>query len=1318
MWFGTYDGLNRYDGYEFKVFRNKLNDTNSLLHNYIYAINEDHENNLWIATGKGISIYNNLTSKFLPSYYISGDNGKKIEKISSSTNTIKTDAKGNVFIGTNGGGLIIRHKNNPVAIQLLFKKGINETADYNVQAIAIDKKQRVWLFILDVGLCMYDRGQIRLVNNNLKAAQCLEIDDRENIWIGTNNGLYKYNILSNSLIQSYNEQTGKLTSNNIASLCFDKQRNLWIGTEGGGINILNTANGQLDYILPGESKNTLTSESVFAIFEDKESRKWMGTLKGGINIIDPQKSIFKTIAHDPLNRNSLIYNFASSFYEDNDKNLWIGTDGGGLSIWNRQLNSFKNFSHEGGNPRSLSNNLVSCIRNDHQNNVWIATFGGGINRFNKATHSFERFRCVNDATGYENKNAWLIYEDRDKNLWVTTFGRGKLYRYNPVLNRFEAFDQQLNDLIALTEDRSGTLWAGNSYQLVKIDKQNKKHRYYLIDKPVRSIYEDKKGNFWIGAEGGGLILFNRQQGKITARYSDANGLCNNAVLNILEDSKGHLWLSTFNGLSEFDPVKKAFRNFYQADGLQSNQFLYNAALRLQSGELVFGGIKGFNIFHPDSIRTRNTLPVVLLTGLRVNNVPVTSNDPYITKISGDQIRALRIPYDKAVLSLDFAALEYSAPSKIRYAYFLEGWDKGWNYTGRVRTANYTNLREGNYLLRIKSTNVAGAWGNNEINLKITVLPPWYRSWWAYLLYFSIIGSLVYLYLRYRTQQTRLEYEVKLAHLTIEKEKELNEKKLSFFTDISHEFRTPLTLIINPLKDLLYSKEKKVDNGDLNIVYRNARRLLSLVDQLLLFRKAGTEEDKLKIVKLNFYNVCKEVYLSFVNQAKSKKMDYSFVGENEMLEIYGDREKIEIILYNLLSNALKFTPEGGKVALSINETADEVAVIVSDNGPGIPPEVGSRLFERFYQVPDTRSPAKPGFGIGLYLVKHFVEKHKGKILYESQPGQGTAFKLMLQKGKEHFNRETIFEDVPEKSGFLETLPADEPVAEVEKVNIDELVSSRKSMLVVEDNIEVRHYVTSIFTENFDIYEAQSGEEGLKLAQQYLPDIIISDVMMQNGTGIELCSLIKETPELSHIPVILLTGISSAEIKLKGVECGADDYITKPFEKELLVARVDSILKSRTHLQKYFYNEITLKKHDLKISSEYKEFLERCIAIVENHLDDNDFNIKKLALEIGMSHSNLYRRVKSISGQSISGFIRFIRLRKAAELMIKTNCNVNEAAYQVGISDIKYFRRQFNRLFGMNPSEYIKKFRSAFNKNYTLNEKIKIRESHSSTPQSKL
>jgi signal transduction histidine kinase/ligand-binding sensor domain-containing protein/DNA-binding response OmpR family regulator len=1306
MWFGTYDGLNRFDGYNFQVFRKKLNDSASLINNRIVTICEDQRNNIWIGTKKGISLYNSRTSGFSPVYFMDAQQHRL--PLLAPINDIQADQAGNVFIGTAGRGLMIFLPGASAAVPVpcLFEK--DTLRGYHVQAIRFDWQKQVWLFVQGIGLCRYDQASktVLVINRRERSGNCLEADNTGRLWLGSENGLYEYNITANTF-RVYTQWAGNLTSDKVADLYLDQQKNLWVATDGGGINILNTTTGAFRYLLPGQYKKSLTSIAIQAIFEDKESRKWIGTLRGGINIIDPQKNKFTTIVRDASGGNSLINNFVLSFCEEQDGNIWIGTDGGGLSYWNRSKDHYTNFEHLPTRPGSLSSNFVTSIVQDYRQNTWIATYGGNINRFNRATNSFKQYYCSNPAFTYADRDVWTLYEDADKNLWAGTCTGGSLYRLNQQKDQFELFDEKLNDVITMAEDRQGNLWAGTFQALIRIDKKNKQHRHFPTGSAVRAIYEDKAGNCWVGTEGGGLLLFDRKK-ETFSRITEAEGLANNAVLNILEDRRGNLWMSTFNGLSRLDSTRKHFRNFYESDGLQSNQFNYNAALISKKGEFIFGSIKGFTLFYPDSITGTGKMPDLRLTGFKVDNVPLHQDSSLGQQRDLSALQEIELPYHKAMIAVDFVALEYSAPDKIAYAYYLEGWDKGWNYVGKWRTANYSRLQEGGYVLHIKSTNAEGIWNPHERLIRIRVLPPWYRTWWAWLLYIAMAVAAIYFYILYKSRQAKLKYEIKLAHIQAEQEKDLNEKKLSFFTNVAHEFRTPLTLIISPVKELLYSNDPVKDTtGDLNIVYRNARRLLGLVDQLLLFRKAGSETGKLSVVRMNFVEMCKEVFLCFTQQAQHKHIHYELDCRQENIELYADREKMEIALFNLISNALKYTPEAGRVVLTVWEEEEYVKVSVSDNGSGIPADAGDKIFEKFYQARSHDSSLKGGFGIGLNVVRNFVNSHQGNISYTSQKGQGTTFIIQLLKGKQHFGADQIVEETTAHSELLKELMEDTaPVIENDPVMDDPdpeselLVTDKPVMLIVDDDLPIREYVNRIFKDQFTVYEAGSGEDGLLMAQEYGPDIIISDVLMQGLSGIELCKQIRDNPSISHIPVILLTSSSSGDVKLKGIECGADDYITKPFDKELLVARVASILKSRNNLQKYFYNEITLRSNNLKIPAEYKAFLEKCISIVEKHLDDEDFSIKVLAAEIGMSHSTLYKKVKSVSGQSINGFIRFIRLRKAAGLFINTPCNVNEAAYQVGISDIRYFREQFNKLFGLNPSEYIKKYRKPFQKSFTV------------------
>ncbi len=1305
MWFGTFDGLNRYDGYSFKVFRNVPGDTTSLNSNHIRVIAEDANHHLWIGTGKGLSIYNPVKGNFYTASFKSRNNAS-LHPLEYVIRAIQKNNKdGCMLVGAQHKGLFVFEKNSRVGVQIPFLSRNGHEGNYDVTAIAVDSsRQMAWVFIQQAGLCLFSikNKELRIINGTIKKADCLKLDRKGNLWLGNENGLFQYDIRNNVFSNNVLPFTGR-----VMHLFEDRQHILWISSDGGGVWSMSIDRGHPVAYLSGAGTPLVNSNAVYATYDDPQGNKWIGTLRGGINIIQSWDNLFKHITYSSgSGQNNIIDDFITSFAEDNKGNVWIGIDGAGLRYWDRRNNTFTSYKHDTSNPATISNNFVPSIVCDAQGDLWVATWFGGVNRLKKGSKRFEHFDCYNPHTGAIENNACVIFEDSRKQLWVGTTMGGALYVLNRKTNRFEVFDKNLTNIACISEDRQGNIWVGYRNSLVQLDQVNKKHKTWHIGQSVLCVYEDLNKNLWIATDGGGLLLVNSTKGT-WQRFTTSDGLPGNIILHILGDDNNNLWLSTYNGLCRFNTIDKTCRNFSKSDGLQSNQFSFHAALALQSGEFLFGGIKGFNIFYPHSIYDKKETFKIFLTGLKINNKPVEENDSYVSKRDSERIEVIELPFDQAILSLDYVALDYKGADKIKYAYQLEGWDKSWNYVNNIRTANYTRLREGNYVFKIKVTNGAGLWSPATNLLTVVVLPPWYRTWWAYTIYAILFVSAVYLYIVYNKRQERLKYEIKLANIEKEKEKELTEKKLSFFTHISHEFRAPLTLIINPIKDLIRKIETPDEQQELNIVHRNAHRLLSLIDQLLLFRKTDVEIGKLKFSRYNFYELCQEVFLCFVQQAKGNHQEYLFEFENQELELYVDREKIEIVLFNLISNAIKYTPERGKITFQVTDASDEVHITVSDNGYGIAEEDAPRLFEKFYQSNSKNAPAKTGFGIGLYLVKSFVDGHKGTVSFQSNAGKGTTFLVTLKKGKKHLEGEVVLHSPQQETAMLGELAEDipeEPLSVVTDTKMEELVTDRLTILLADDDNAIRRYLQQILKNKYEILEAVNGMEALKMAQQKFPDLVISDIRMDVMDGIELCKQIKKDPSLNHIPVILLTGSSGDEVELQSIEGGADVYITKPFDKDILLAKVENLFKNKSELQKYFFNEVTLQKNTLKISPEYKEFLEKCIAIVEQHLHDDQFTIKKLAHEIGMSHSYLYKKIRLMSGQSVAGFIRYIRLRKAAELMIKVNCNVNEAAFQVGISDGKYFRRQFNQLFGMNPSDYIKKYRDPFNKTYQISTKV--------------
>ncbi|KRT14855.1 hypothetical protein ASU31_16145 [Pedobacter ginsenosidimutans] len=1330
FWFGSRDGLNRYDGYGFKVFRNEIGNKTSLIHNIIHAINSDTDNNIWIGTRQGLSIYNDKKGIFTAGSWHDPIKGTDL-LIKKVIRDLVPGINNTMLVATEGIGLLRFSKGKTVGEQIPLLINGRRTFSYGVQSVRLDDKGREWVFVQNLGLYYFDPKARALVLASADVVLALSLGvNGGQVYIGTYNGLYRYDPVrrKNTAVNA-----SGIGGKSILAITPDSRNILYLGTNGDGVFRYDPANGSMQ-LLGNEINNGLSGEQIYSIFIDKNDRKWIGTYSGGVTILDPVKKIFQTWAHNPQG-NSIPGNSISSFLAPKDGKLYIGTDGTGLSIWDRKLNRFTNYKHAA-DPNTISSNFISSMVSDSHGGIWIGTFTEGASRFDPKTRKFTRYKIIDPQTGVESKVAFTVFEDQDNDIWAGTLRRGSLlgglYRFNRGLDKFELFDQKLGDLFTMMQARDGQIWAGNLDQLIQIDKKGKKHRFYDLGYTVRVIFEDKKGLLWIGTEGGGLIIFDPFKSKVVSRLTTANGLCNNSVLSLIPDNQGNLWMSTYFGVSCYNLDKGTFRSFYQSDGLQSNQFQINAGIKLGTGEIVFGGIKGFSLFDPREIIPHSQMPSLFLTGITINNTPLEENLKLIVDEDNIAIREIEVPYDQAVFTFSFTALEFSSPEKISYKYFMDGWDRGWTNSGKDRKATYTHISEGSYVFRVKSTNAEGVWGSNEIILKIKVLPPWYRTWWAYLGYMTIISSVIYVYLRYRSAQTRLKYEVqivnlesqrkkaeydtqvaqhnmeRLAHdkerLINEQEKALAEKRMSFFTNISHEFRSPLSLIINPINDLIKnSSVEGKENAELSMIQRNAKRMLSLVDQLLLFRKAEEGFEDIKAAKLDLEKLSREVFYCFVQQASAREIDYRFENAAVDKEVYADRIKIEIVLFNLISNALKYTPKGGEIVVSLTEDDQSLLITVQDSGPGIPDTAGEKIFDRFYQAERKDGNHKAGFGIGLYLARQFMEAHSGSIFYQNRAEGGCIFNICLLKGKEHLVGQVIEEKQEGAEELFNEIYATELPESAAHNNISldvNLVSDRQSILVVDDERDIRQYISSLFSGIYTVYLAENGEQGLKLAAEKLPDLIITDFKMQGIDGIEFCQMIKSNPTLSYIPVILLTASSSQEVKLKSVHGGADDYINKPFEREYLIARVANLLRNRNNLQNYFYNEITLQSNAVVVSEEYKKFLDTCILVVENHLTDSDFGIKALADEIGMSHSNLYKRVKSISGQSVNSFIRFIRLRKAAELMINSDHNVTEVAFRSGFNDAKYFGKQFSKLFGATPTAFIRKHRKIFNKRYKM------------------
>ena len=1313
MWFGTYDGLNRYDGYGFTVYRNVIGNANSIPFNNIATIGADGHNNLWVGGQKGLAILDPATNEFTIPTYRSCD-GRGIVEARESIHVVVTVTGRDVLVGSHSCGLLVFPNGSRVGRQVPLNEPRTPKGSYDVFCIEPDPSgERAWIFVQGRGLYAYDlrRGVLSLVSNAIHQCFSLRVDHRGKLWVGSDNGLQYFDSTRIAWSGNILPQRTRVVSINV-----QRNNDLYLGTDGAGLWRLEADKGKAAPMLSGTGGPLVNSNAVYSIYTDKDGRKWVGTLRGGISVIEPQKSAFTTYMI-PSHGNP-IDNFILSFCEDADHNVWVGTDGAGLRLWNRKTGTFKAYLHDPKEDGSISNNFITGILRDDKDRLWVSTWFEGIDRLNRDNGTFSHFSCFNPETNAEEKHIWNILEDRDKRIWASATNEGSLYLFNETTSQFQLFDNRVQNLQALFEDREGNLWGGNYTSLIRIDRVHKQHQTFPIGYTVRALHEDRWGQFWVGTQEGGLLLFDRHTGRYK-RFTTADGLPGNTVLRILEDTHGDLWMSTYNGLSQYQHKEGRFRNFSTSDGLQSLQYSFNAGVTLSSGEMLFGGIKGFNLLFPDSVRRLTGLPEIYLTGVRIRNEPIGGNSPYVTATGDGVLQALKVPFNQAMLSLDFTALEYDCTDKLNYSYYLAGWDKIWNYSNGSRTANYSSLREGDYTFMVRVSRADGTWSKEKTLLHVLILPPWYRTWWAYIGYLLIVAGILACYLQYARTKWRMRYEIRLAQMETEKEKELIERKLSFFTHITHEFRNPLTLIINPVKDLLAKHPCEQDMDGLHLVYRNAQRLLSLVDQLLLFRKAESGLDRLSPVQVDMVELCRQVFLCFADGARSKKIDYHFECPVRPLRVVVDKEKMEMVLYNLVSNALKYTPEKGAIAVTLAPAEGGVLIEVRDTGAGIPEAIGDRLFDKFYQFRTSEMTSISGFGIGLYLVKQFVEAHQGTITYESAKDKGTTFRVLLPNSV--LSAASAAAPTAAETGALTAVATASGLSALvreiaeetpEEANAGQesgpspFVTDRRSLLVVDDDPQLLNYVCEIFEARFILYQALNGEDGITLARKHHPDLIISDLHMDGISGIEMCETIKNDPALGMTPVILLTASTSANYKLEGVKHGADDYITKPFDRDLLIARVGALLESRSRVERSIYHTIVHGTDNPRLTPEDKEFLERVIAAIEDHLEDDDFSIPKLSTALGMSHSKIYQKLKEVTGESLNVFIRGIRLKKAAELFINTGYNVNEVALMVGIGDGRYFREQFHKQFGVNPSDYIKKYRKVFSAKYQLNKNVKI------------
>jgi signal transduction histidine kinase/ligand-binding sensor domain-containing protein/DNA-binding response OmpR family regulator len=1079
------------------------------------------------------------------------------------------------------------------------------------------------------------------------------------------------------------------------------------------------------YVSKRFDPQSLSHNSVRNFLADKTGTIWIGTFAGGIDLYAANANNFDLITEEVGEQKGLNASVVSSILPDTTGNLWIGTEGGGLNYFDRKTGNFKYYTIQKDKTAAHSNIVKSLARESAQK-LWVGTYDGLL-YFDIATGKSTSYniKAVNEKKdkSYEINALWA-----DQNgVWAGVNGSG-LYYVNKSKEQtvYRTNAKQPNSIssdfiTALTGDQKGNLWIGTQKGLNYFNKQKQSFTRYnnkpenprsINTNTVVSLLIDHKNQLWVGTIGG-LNYYDQRNDKFYALTED-DGLANNVINAIQQDNEGNIWLSTNKGLTRIRfhkfalPFKQAdldISNYTPYDGLQSDQFSPRASAKSKNGELLFGGIDGINTLQPNHVVGNRFKPNVILTSLEIKGAMAkigTPNSPLSKAINETQ--SITLNYDQAFLTLRFAALNYWNPSKNKYAYKMEGLrnDSAWHYVGSQRAATYTNLDAGTYIFKVKAANNDGVWNNTPRSLKIIILPPAYKTWWAFLIYCSIFGFLLYLFYRYSYKTAQLKNDLDTEHKLRRKDEELVQRKLSFFTNISHEIKTPLTLILAPLENLidLNQGNNRMQN-QLMLMQRNGDRLIRLVTQLLDFRKFESGNMKLSVAKGNIAELTREVLMAFAPYAKQRDIELIFTTDNDQIEAWFDEDKMEKILYNLLSNAIKFTSSasGGQVTLSVSTKAlnnkDLIAITVQDNGIGIHANDINRLFQQ-YSINQNSAINATGTGIGLVFTKALVELHHGTIEVASKPasagGHGcTSFTVLLPAGSDHFKPEEIgrqisqTEDEDLSLSDYELLINDEAIA-LTANPIIEAQQEKPIMLIVEDNDELNNFMMESFINQFTVYTAKNGMEGYEKATEIIPDIIISDVMMPEMDGITLCSKLKADNRTSHVPVILLTARTPLIYKIEGFENGADDYVVKPFSIKILRARIRNLLQSRDKLRQRYSKEVNLQPANVAITSADEKFFERVMKFIEKNIDDPAISVEQMGQEVGMSRATLYRKIKALTNLTTTDFIRSIRLKRAAQLLEQKKFNVNEVAYAVGFVDVDYFRKCFKEQFGQTPKEY--------------------------------
>lgn len=1312
IWAGTSFGVIRFDGYKFEKFDLDNTESKILGKSLVRAIFEDRNGIIWIASeSQGVFVYDRSKNSL---EQIKGK-GSLSGLSNNSIWDIVEDEQGIIWIATENGldAYDPQTKKFQVFHHHAGQKG--SLSDNYTRKLLIDNKGVLWVGT-DVGLDRYDavsgtfhHFRKRVIKDE-RENQVWEIfqDRNRRIWIGTYLGGLKYLDPATSRLVDVSFDTKNERATTVRAIVEDKEGDLWVGTRGG----LFTLNKNYKVIAHYEHDDlddfSLTHNSVLELFIDRKSDLWVGT-RDGISYLNFDKQAFGNISAEQEEGKGLKNSEVYALWEDKNDRIWIGTESGGVNIYDKNTRKITYLTRDNG----LTNNCIKAILPDNNGNVLIGNFLGGLNQYNIKTGKVRHYlNDPNDNTSISSNSVWAITRDHSGRIWVgTDLG---IDEFDPETGKFTHFGQKFNAtlVVMIYADSQGRLWMfSDNNTLIMVDKQGNVSDYPY---KCRSMCEDDKNDLWLATLGSGLVKFNPEKDS-AVYYTTDEGLCSNVIYGVINTGDGFLWLSTKNGLSRFNVSKGEFRNYYRSDGLSNDQFCYGAYLNCGDGKLIFGGRKGVDIVYLERLKENDYLPPTVITDFRIFNksVPImTAGDEnaVLTNLPCET-KKIMLNYDQSVITFEYAALNYANSQKNRYKYKLEGFDKDWNNVGTQRRATYTNLAPGDYTFKVKGSNNDGKFNKKATSVELIILPPFWKTWWFRLIVVMFIAILGYLIFVFIANREKLKNQLIIERHSARKVHELDMLKHQFFMNISHEIRTPLSLILGPLDKLIQTEMKReVSLSHLSIIKRNAQNLNKLVNQLLDYRKLETGNVRLDMKKGNISDFIREIVKSFQDFAGEKNINLQFKSVHHGIFTWFDPDKIEKVVNNLLSNALKYTSDGGTVSVLLSmifaddiqdvenifsdnerqqlEHKQYIQVVVRDTGIGIPASQLNKIFNRFQQIHRSKTDRQAsGTGIGLSLTKELVKIHKGFIHVRSIEGKGSKFTLLLPFIEEYHEQEKEKTD-EHKTG--ENLQLIQP--EIYRVADQSIVKhgadNQPILLMVDDNPDIRSFVKYHFEPEYIVLEARNGREGWEMALESVPDILVADIMMPEMDGNDLCRKIKKDERTSHIPVIMLTALSAREKQMAGIDAGADDYITKPFDITLLKARIDNTLSIRKALRERYSKEFVLKPREIVLTSPDEKFLKRIIGVIEKNIANTELDIDKLALQVGVSRTQLYRKIAALTDMTAKEFVRDIRLKRAAQMLLQNKLTIQEIALEVGFSDISYFRKCFREKFGMSASEYNK------------------------------